>query len=266
MSWQAKGQGAGLYAERGDTFFTHSESRLGAVIRAGETDSDESKVSAWKQIGYALLTGKDLAKNGTWANHTGVVVESGWLVPPEGQRSTSGITLSPVNWIDDYAQGKSNWLPAGRDRLAVIVEAMWHVQRGTWWGFHAKEYAKGLRIRAFYPAPEYTEEEKLRFVAFANHGVGERYGWWKLLGFLAKRATGGRIDVPRYFFIKDRPVCSYYAAWANEEARKRGTVMTEPGRCVWPWPGFGMAPQEADPDEMMDNILTNGCQAYWRER
>lgn len=234
MSWTAKGQGDGLWAERGDTFFTKSESLLGRLIRWGETEKGET--------------------NGTWTNHTGVVVESGWLVPPEfGGR------------LEDIAAGRVSVLPTDPrpvDQLAVIVEAMWHVQRGAWWDLHAKDYAKGQRIRAFYPIPAYTEEEKQRFVTFANHGIGERYGWWKLLGFLAKRATG--IDIPKYFFLKDRPICSYYAAYTNEEARKRGSVMTEPGRYVWPWPGFGMAPQAADPDEMMDFCLEHT--EYWRER
>jgi hypothetical protein len=212
VSVNAKGQGKGLWAERGDTFFTRSSSLLGRLIRWGETEKGET--------------------NGTWANHTGVVVESGWLVPPE-----MPVYEEPV-------------------KLAVIVEAMGHVQKGTWWGFHAKDYAKGMRIRVFSPVPSYTEEEKQRFVTFANVGIGQRYGWWKLFGFLAKRVTG--INVPKIFFVKSRPVCSIYAALANEEARKRGTLIQKD-----PWPGFGMSPQAADPDEMLDFCEAN---RFWSER
>jgi len=74
---------------------------------------------------------------------------------------------------------------------------------------------------------------------------------WKLLGFLAKRVTG--VNVPGIFFIKDRPICSYLAAWCNEAARDRSLL----------WPGFGMAPQAADPDEMMDFCLANP--EFWKE-
>jgi hypothetical protein len=206
-----------LWAERGDTAFTHSNSLLGAAIRWGETDPDEK------------------GTNGAWANHMLVVVESGWIIPP-----------------DD--------LP--NPQLAVIVEAMWHVQKVEWWTEHKKEYEKGQRIRVFRPIPAYTEEEKSRFVAFANHGIGERYGWWKLLGFLAKRLTG--IDVPKLFFIKDRPICSFYAAYTNEEARKRGTYVYGMNNHVDLWPGFGMLPQEADPDEAMD-FCEEKIWQFWQE-
>ncbi len=225
MSVQASGQGAGLWAECGDTFFTHSESLLGRLIRWGEAHEGDPTA---------------------WANHAGVVVESGWLVPPE--------------WD-------------ARVPLAVVVEAMWHVQKVAWWDLYKAEYAEGLRIRDFYPKPGYTPEELLRFAAFANKGVGERYGWWKLLGFLAKKTTG--IDVPSVFFVKSRPICSYYAAYTNEEARARGSIIPigirQPdGRSVYTsffrWPGFGMPPQAADPDTMLDNITRNGCQDFWGER
>ena len=48
-----------IYVKAGDTFFTHSNTLLGKLIRWGETDLGET--------------------NGTWANHMGVVVEDGWI-------------------------------------------------------------------------------------------------------------------------------------------------------------------------------------------
>lgn len=239
MSVNAKGQGRGLWTNRGDTWFTRSESKLGKLIRWGETEKGE--------------------KNGTWTNHTGVVVESGWLVPPEDTSAEYVVAQR------DYSNGSwTREVAPGNALLAVVVEAMWHVQRGAWWDLHAKDYAKGMRIRAFCPVPEYTTEEFARFLSTAEEGIGRRYGWWKLFGFLVKRATRGRIDPTRFYFIKGRPICSYYAAWANEEARERGTIVRNESGVRFAWPGFGMPPQAADPDEMMDFCLEHP--EYWKER
>ena len=233
MSVNAKGQGVGLWADAGDTAFTRSNSKLGAAIRWGETDPDEK------------------GTDGAWANHQLVVTGSGWLVPPEGL--DLGTTAPRVGLTSSGAN------------LAVIVEAMWHVQRDAWWALHAKDYAGGMRIRVFRPIPRYDAAELARFVAHADAGVGQRYGWWKLLGFLAKRATG--VNVPAMFFVEGRPICSYYAALANEEARPVGTPMPGPacsGGQLFRWPGFGMPAKEADPDEAMDFCVANEGK-WWRE-
>jgi hypothetical protein len=148
----------------------------------------------------------------SWTNHTGVVVKAGHI--------DKGV----------YA--------------AEVVEALGHVRRGPL-------RLNGVAVRVFRPVPDYTEEEKMRLIAEAQSHIGERYGWWKLAGFLIKRATG--LDVPRLFFIRDRPICSYLAAWANEAARPRSAE----------WPGFGMAPQAADPDEMLDFCETHP--EFWME-
>lgn len=186
-----------LYAERGDTFFTQSNSLLGRLIRWGETDPGET--------------------NGTWANHTGVVVESGWIGNPK---------------IPGYKE-------------AVVVEALWKTRRGPL-------KLNGIEVRVFRPVPQYTEEEKQRFVVEAAKYVGDTYGWWKLIFQLGDRALfKGRKVLSLLLFVDKRPICSYLAAKVNEMARPR--IMH----------AFGMEPQTADPDEMLDYCEANP--QFWEE-
>ncbi len=189
-----------VWAERGDTAFTRSNSLLGRLIRWGEREKGEEA---------------------PWTNHALVIVEDGWLGEPD------------------------SWL----HKEAVVVEALWKTRKGTWEG-----WKEGTDIRVFRPVPEYTEEEKSRFVADANHYVGDKYGYWKLGGFLIKRFTG--INVPELFFIDNRPICSYLAAKVNDAARKINLR-------IGGWLGFGMHPQAADPDEMLDWCETHP--EYWQE-
>jgi hypothetical protein len=185
-----------IWARAGDTFFTRSTSLLGRLIRWGETESGEMR---------------------TWTNHTGVVIEPGWLMPP-----------------NDY---KRQYLPA------IVVEALWKVREGPL-------KLNDTEVRAFRPIPPYYDLELARFIVEAKSFVGNRYGWWKLFGFLIKRATHGKVDPTKFYFIKNRPICSYLAAWCNKEARP--SLLN-----------FGMLPQMADPDEMLDY-----CEAHpdlWEE-
>ncbi len=153
---------------------------------------------------------REKGEEAPWTNHALVVVEDGWI----GQCP-----------MDGYGHPQ-----------AVVVEALWKTRKGTWEG-----WKEGTDIRVFRPVTAYTEEEKSRFVADANHYVGDKYGWWKLGGFLIKRATG--INVPELFFIDDRPICSFLAAKVNDAARRR---------VPFGWRGFGMDPQAADPENMLD--------------
>ena len=150
-----------------------------------------------------------------WTNHTGVVVKEGWVKNP-----------------GDLHQPE-----------AEVVEALWHTREGVL-------KLNGNKVRVFRPVPRYDDVERARMIAEAKAHVGENYGWWKLLGFLAKRFTG--VDVPKLFFVKSRPICSFLAALANDAARRRSAE----------WPGFGMPPQAADPDEMLDFCEKS---PYWQE-
>ena len=213
-----------LWVERGDTFFTHSKSMLGRLIRWGETDPGET--------------------NGTWANHTGVVVESGWIGTPDFGAN-----------LDTIAAGLRT--AQASPRQAVVVEALWHVRRGP-------IKLNGIEVRVFRPSPAYTEEEKLRLVTEADTYVGARYGWWKLFGLLGDRMIfRGKKVISKLFFIKSRPICSFLAAIANEAGRRIGTTVRLHTAAQATWPGFGMAPQSADPDEMMDFCLSHP--EFWEE-
>lgn len=81
-----------FWVERGDTFFTHSDSVLGRLIRWGETDPGETPA---------------------WTNHVGVVVQRGWV----GDDCPAPKTCA--------AGGK-----CGTQPQAVVVEALWTTRRG----------------------------------------------------------------------------------------------------------------------------------------
>lgn len=184
-----------LYAYQGDTFFTRSDSLLGRLIRWVETDPKEEK---------------------TWANHTGVVVKSGWLVPPDPSKPT---------------------------KLAVVVEALWHVKEWEWWTAHKNEVLNGQRIVAYGPLEPRTAEERAAFLETAQSFVGARYGWWKLFAHAIDRAVfKGKKRVSRLLFMKGRPICSFLSAIANAAQNM----------------SFGMKPEAADPDEMLDNCQKLG--------
>jgi hypothetical protein len=189
-----------IWVEKGDTFFTHSDSLLGRLIRWAETDPGETPA---------------------WTNHTGVVVESGYV--------------------------------GGVEPQAVVVEALGHVRKGPL-------VMNGREVRFFRPVPAYTPVELVFFESEANHYIGDKYGWWKLLLQLGDRALfKGRKILSNLSFIDSRPICSYLAAHVNDAARKIGTVV--PG--VVYWPGFGGLPDGMDPDTMMRFCADHP--ALWKE-
>lgn len=179
-----------IWAQAGDTFFTRSSSLLGKAIRWAETDPGEEP---------------------TWANHTGVVVESGWI----------GGTLLPQ---------------------AVVIEALWKTRRGPL-------RTNGVDVRVFSPVPALNAEDRIRFLTAANAHVGDTYGWWKLLFHLADRAVfRGNKVLSRLLRVDKRPICSYLAAKVNATVYR----------------SFGMKPETATPDEMMDYCLATPLE--WEER
>ena len=188
-----------IWVKKGDTFFTHSHSWLGRLIRWGETDPGETPA---------------------WTNHTGVVVESGYIGLGTPQ--------------------------------AVVIEALWTARRGPL-------KLNGVEVRVFRPVPIYDWAEVYNFEVEANTYVGDRYGWWKLGAQLADRLLfRGRKVISTCLFIKNRPICSFLAAWVNEKARPQGTPVG-----LDTWPGFGVLPQAADPDTMMKYCESHP--EFWRE-
>lgn len=143
-----------VYARAGDVFFTRSKSLLGRLIRWAETDPGEEP---------------------TWANHTGVVVEEGWI-------------------------------GGGYNPQAVVIEALWKTRKGPL-------KVNGIEVRVFGPIPDLTYEELDAFRTEAETYVGDTYGWWKLLFHLADRAFfKGRKVLSKTLYVDKRPICSYLAA------------------------------------------------------
>jgi hypothetical protein len=176
-----------IYGLPGDVFFTHSSSLLGTLIRWAEKDPNEP--------------------NGVWANHVGVVVSPGWIVPP---------------------------FAAFRFTTATVIESLWKTERWSWWNNHLGE--KGNEIRV-YRRPDLTAEQVRLIERKANEFVGRTYGWWKLFAHLGDRMLfAGRKTISNLLTVEKRPICSYTVAHAFQAAD------------IY----FGMEPNAADPDEMMD--------------
>jgi hypothetical protein len=206
-----------IYAEAGDTFFTHSNTILGRLIRWGETDPGEP--------------------NGTWANHTGVVIQSGWIGEP-----LTGRALEVL----------------GGSRQAIVIEALWETRRGPL-------KVNGIDVRVFRPIPRYSPAELGRFTAVAEQYVGAKYGWWKLLVQLGDRTFfRGRKVLTTALFMDKRPICSYLAAKVNAAATSFERNVQRLQVLRYPEPNaFGIPPQAADPDEMLDFCVANP--GLWEE-
>jgi hypothetical protein len=188
-----------IYGLPGDVFFTHSQSLLGSLIRWAEHDPNEP--------------------NGAWANHVGVVVSPGWIVPPPGVGNL-------------------------RFTQATVIESLWKTERWRWWENHKDE--KGQLIRVFRHR-SLTPGQLRAIEHTANEFVGRTYGWWKLFAHLADRIVfGGKKTVSNWLVIEKRPICSFTVAHAFDAAKV----------------SFGMDPDAADPDEMMDHCITSGDWVY----
>ena len=204
-----------VYVTAGTTFFTHSSTLLGKLIRFGETDKNEEKGS-------------------TWANHTGIVVDDGWVGATDPQAVQ-----------------------------ATVIEALWHVRKGPL-------VLNGTEARFFRPIPAYDAAELVRFKAEAETYVGSKYGWWKLLVLLADRQLfGGKKVLSTALYAKNRPICSFLAAYVNQVAQSSERIVARVAAHVGrgdngaAYYAFGMAPQSADPDEQMDYCLANPSE--WEE-
>ena len=147
--------------QAGDVFFTKSESTLAELIRWAEKDPGEEK---------------------SWANHVGVVVKDGVLIPG-----------------DDA------------DNLAMVVEALQRVKHHTFWG-HYKD--KQVVVEVFRRA-NLTPLELGRVCEYAKKQTGNKYGWWKLLFHgLDRWLFDGKKTLSRLLLIDKRPICSYLVAKA----------------------------------------------------
>ena len=208
-----------IYVKSGDVFFTRSSTVLGKLIRWAETDPNETE---------------------TWANHTGVVDEEGWV-------GAEGIPPAVM--------------PA--DHPAIVIEALWHTRRGPL-------VLNGTKVRFFRPVPGYSYTEVGAFWREAKTYVGDKYGWWKLGVQLADRLLfKGKKILTTGLYIKSRPICSFLVAMATQQAQSADRTIKrvkahldrgDNGLAVY---AFGCVPQAADPDTMMDYCLANPSE--WQE-
>jgi hypothetical protein len=156
----AGGGALSLGVRAGDVFFSRGTSVLGRLIRWVERDPGEEP---------------------TWANHVGVVVKAGWLVPD-----------------------------GGAEPLAQTVEALWRVEHTRWWLRHRHEKCYKVQV---WRHVGLSGPEARRVSDYALKHAGDTYGWWKLGFHLADRLLfEGDKKLSRLLRVDDRPICSYLVA------------------------------------------------------
>jgi len=146
----------------------------------------------------------------TWTNHVGVVTTPGYFVPPDCKPHT----------------------------LAMVSEALWHVEHHEWWANNKKNQGQCVAVFRPYGLSDYRVRQ---IVSDALSRTGDRYAWWRLFGFLGERLTYGCLPLTKLFFLKERNVCSNHA----------GLAMMKGG--VY----FGQQPFDLDPDEMLDYCMAH---------
>ena len=173
-----------LFAPRGALFFTHAmrpdgwspklwfNYGLGTAIRMAERTKGEAR---------------------SWANHVGVVTQSGYLTRP--------------------APGHE----------ALVSEALWKVKLHKWWEAHKDE---NVAIAVFrYRNLNLIQEKAI--VEDAISRTGRRYAWWRLFSYLGERLT--KIPFSKLHVLENRNVCSNHAGKAWEAGL--GALFPErPGR------------------------------------
>lgn len=125
--------------------------------------------------------------------------------------------------------------PGHSKMLAMCVESLWQTKHWTWWEGHKNEPGNTIRIYRYIGL---RPGDARAIVSRAKSFVGDRYGWWKLGAHLIDRVLfKGKKTTSNLLRVDSRPICSYTAAKSLAD----GGVF------------FGtMAPEAADPDEMMD--------------
>jgi hypothetical protein len=122
----------------------------------------------------------------------------------------------------------------GTRATAWLVEALWKVRN------HALSRYVGRGQVAVFRPTNLTEQQKAAIAEYLAPLVGAKYGWYKL-GFHAYARITGKKKVLKYMFLDKRPICSYLIAKAFSEAGLH----------------FGVEPQAATPDDMMDFCIMN---------
>ncbi len=121
-------------------------------------------------LGKAIRFVEQRPGDPAWANHVGIVTDSGTIVPKAG-------------------------IP-----IAVMVESLWHVRQGTVWDGYGP--AKGpqraeVLIYRPYTLPSAT---RTQIAAVAEQYVGRHYAWWRLLMHAADWELSKRAGHQVYVF------------------------------------------------------------------
>jgi len=150
-------------------------------------------------------------------NHVGIVTRSGF-----------------VDW--DLSHGLQ----------AEMVEALWRVRQGPVWNLYGPPAGANRPAVAVYRPLNVPSNDRSAIAGAALDHVGQKYGWWKLLGPLGDSALSfaARRDVRllrRLLFVDQRPICSYLVAKAYVT---RGY-------------GFGVPAGTATPDDIHDYVEAN---------
>lgn len=156
------------FAQPGDVFFTRGVDGLGRLIRWAETEPGE---------------------NETWANHVGVVIRAGYMVPPR--------------------DGKEH-------ACAHVSEALWKVEEHQWWTRHGTN--QGYAVAVFRPR-SLNNDDVEAIIVDLHRREGDRYAWWRLPVFLIKKLSFGKIPAEKILFLESRNICSTHAGLALEEGR-----------------------------------------------
>jgi hypothetical protein len=146
----------------------------------------------------------------------------------------TGVIVS-AGWIAP-PEPTSSFVPL----LAGVVESLWRTEAWCWYEAHKNDTSNTIRI---YRKHGITEQQQNAIIGRASEFVGRKYGWWKLGAHLIDRLVfSGRKTVSNFLQVDSRPICSYTAAKSFAAAGI----------------SFGMEPEAADPDEMMDHCESSG--------
>lgn len=157
-----------------------------------------------------------------WAEHDPKEEDGAWA------NHVGVVTMS--GWIVPPKPRSAAWC------FAVVVESLWRTMRWEWFPAHKKEV--GNEIRVYRLKNGLPSEQWRAFGDEANKFIGAKYGWWKLFAHLGDRVFfRGRKFLSGQLTIDGRPICSFRAAHIFAAAGV----------------SFGVDPDAADPDEMMDH-------------
>ena len=123
------------------------------------------------------------------------------------------------------------------EQHGLVIEALWTVKRRSLFDYQGKSQVCVFR------APFVSPGRGLRIADAAANRLGQKYGWWKIL----QHAHGRAARIAR----NDRQICSQLVAECYAE--------------VCYGFSFGVEPNEAQPDDLLDYAVGNNWLAVWAD-